>query len=204
MADFVTRAQVEIKATSGIAEDSAVNVWHFHTLSLATPWTSIRDALVDFYVAVQGLFPSTVLQNGHRIRLYRLDDPEPRAPVLDEDFNLTTPTSGTALPPELAACLSFQAERVSGQDQARRRGRVYIGPLDTAMLTGGLLTAAVQSSLATAATALLTESVAQGDWDWAVYSRVNGTAEPVTNGWVDNAPDVQRRRGLAATNRVTW
>lgn len=204
MADYIVRAQVEIKATSGIAEDSAQNVWHFLCANLTTPFAAIETALINFYRTIEGIYPATIAQNGHRIRQYRLDEPEPRAPVRDSNFNLTNPTSGTAMPPELAVCLSFQGARVSGTSQARRRGRVYLGPLDTAMFTGGLLTAAVQTSVAGAATNLLTASVGSGDWEWSVYSRMDSVTVPVTNGWVDNAPDVQRRRGLAATNRLTW
>jgi hypothetical protein len=38
----------------------------------------------------------------------------------------------------------------------------------------------------------------------AVWSPSNGDAVPVTDGWVDNAWDTQRRRGIDRTARSTW
>jgi hypothetical protein len=40
------------------------------------------------------------------------------------------------------------------------------------------------------------------DVDWVVYSRVTDTARKVTNWWVDDAWDIQRRRGLRPTTRT--
>jgi hypothetical protein len=39
--------------------------------------------------------------------------------------------------------------------------------------------------------------------DWCVWSRLERKARSVTDWWVDNEWDVQRRRGLKATQRKT-
>lgn len=198
------RAQVTIAMTSGVAKDAAQNVWHFQSALATTPYTLITTALQTFYRAIEGIFPDTVSQGGHRVRIYDLADPEPRAPVHDATFTLNSAPSGTQLPSECAVVLSFQGTRVSGQSQARRRGRVYLGPLDQAQLSSGRISAGTITTITTAASALLSSSTAAADWDWVVRSQVGATNVFVTNGWVDNAVDIQRRRGLEPTVRTTW
>jgi len=51
---------------------------------------------------------------------------------------------------------------------------------------------------------LLAPTETAGGWDWVVYSPTNGNTVNVDNGWVDNAFDTQRRRGLAVTARTNW
>jgi hypothetical protein len=41
------------------------------------------------------------------------------------------------------------------------------------------------------------------DVDWVVYSRVDNRSSPVTDWFVDNSWDTQRRRGPRATSRIT-
>jgi hypothetical protein len=42
-------------------------------------------------------------------------------------------------------------------------------------------------------------------WTWIVVSEVAGLNDViVTNGWVDNAFDIQRRRGVTPTSRSTF
>jgi hypothetical protein len=113
----------------------------------------------------------------------------------------------STLPPELAICVSFRAALASGVNAARRRGRVYIGPLsDNAREGGGdpQVASAARIALAQDADDLLTASNASADWSWGVYSRTDGILRPVVAGWVDDAFDVQRRRGLEPTTRSTY
>jgi hypothetical protein len=94
---------------------------------------------------------------------------------------------------------------VSGQPQARKRGRIYLGPFDTTQLNAdGRILPACQTTIRNAAQALLTASDVALDWSWAVYSPTNASGVIVDNGWVDNEWDTQRRRGRAATTRSTF
>jgi hypothetical protein len=43
-----------------------------------------------------------------------------------------------------------------------------------------------------------------GNNDWCVWSVADQIAVPVANGWIDNAFDVQRRRGVDYTSRTLW
>lgn len=199
------RVLVQLQMDSGIPEDKAVNVWHCDALSLPNGYEDFVDDLVTFYQAIDGSLMSSALNTtGHSLTVYRMSDDPPRAPVYTLPMTLT-PTSA-ALPPELAVCLSFQGERVSGQSQSRRRGRVYIGPLGsiTASSTNPEINSTNVGVLVTAATALLVASNASITYKWCVYSTVDSELVEVTNGWVDNAFDVQRRRGLTATSRSTF
>src|SRR5512135_553968 len=194
-----------MKTTSGIDKDASVNTFHVRT----TPPTILAGSTVaghwqTFMRAISGLFPSTVATSGHTLRAYDLADPEPRAPILDTTWSFSGPPSGASSPPELCIVTSFQGERESGLLQRRRRGRMYLGPLDAAVVDVGRISPTDQGTIATATKALVDNIASITDHAFCVYSRVDGTFVAVDNGWVDNAVDVQRRRGLASTARTTW
>lgn len=154
-------------------------------------------------VAIKGLFPATVATTAHVAKIYDLDDPEPRAPILQQNWSLGTAASGNALPSEVSLCLSYEGARVSGQDQKRRRGRMYLGPLDTGTCTAaGRPEPAGITTIQNAFLAFLVDMDA-ANAVFGVYSRSNDVLVVPATAWVDNAFDVQRRRGLDATERNT-
>lgn len=195
------RAQVTLAAASGTPQDAVQNVWHF----IADDVTALgvaMTALNTFYVAIDGLLSNLLAASGHTYKCYDYADPEPRAPVLEGGLSSFT-LGGASLPPEVAFCLSFQAPRQSGQPQARRRGRVYIGPIANSGLgTDGRPASAFLTTIGTAFDDLLEASEASAAWALAVYSRANAAAIEVVNGWYDNEWDTQRSRGRAATVRT--
>jgi len=134
-----------------------------------------------------------------------MDDDTPRAPIYDDTFDLGSNPTGDSLPPEIALCVSFQGARVSGTSQARRRGRVYLGPVrEDDNSSVGVPGSSVINDATAFGNFLLGASIADADYTWSVYSTVDNALVTVTNGWVDNAWDVQRRRGLSPTTRVTF
>jgi len=143
-----------------------------------------------------------------RIKVYDLDDPAPRVPIID-NVQTSLGGSGSALPAEVAICCSYQAVRQSGNDQANRRGRVFIGPLgDVSVNTAD--SSDVESRPTTAAMNTIINGIAQlavpvGDSavKWVVYSPTLDAFAEVDNLWIDNAFDTQRRRGVRATARTT-
>jgi hypothetical protein len=145
-------------------------------------------------------------------------------PILDHPFTIATGT-GTGLPRESAVVLSLSAphagiaEDVPGgvagpkgdtHPAARHRGRVYIGPLDNAALGAGVngpgVSAACRDALAAAAALLMTNvnTIAGGTHYWGIWSRKDSVIYPITSGYIDDAFDTQRRRGIGATARTTW
>jgi hypothetical protein len=115
----------------------------------------------------------------------------------------TTRNAGTVVtsnvPREVAVCLSFY----SGLNIQRRRGRLYI---PAPFLYGSGITGARPAADKREAVGLLAGILADlggPDIDWVVWSRRDQEARPVTNWWVDDEFDVQRRRGLRSTTRLT-
>lgn len=199
------KAQVTLYMTTNILEDAVVNTFWFESSDSAEIINDVPDFLAGAYDSVRGIFPSTVKQNGHSIKIYSMSDPEPRAPISDTTFNLTTAPTGNPVAPELALCCSFQGARVSGEVQARRRGRVYVGPHDAgAFATDGRPHADVIDAVAAFGQFIFDGAALMTSGEWVVYSPTEASSTPVTNGWVDNAWDIQRRRGVAPTARTLF
>jgi hypothetical protein len=206
----ILRAVVRLQQDTLNPLDTSVNVLHFFTLGdPATIAAEIADDIETAYEAFEGRFANAVAADfGTSVTFYDLSDPEPRAPVYQDLFPGTfTPAGGQMLPNEVAMCLSFQAARVSGQPQARRRGRIFLGPLGQVCLdstdTGRPSIATIVAAV-NVGTSLLSQSVASLNYDWVVFSRADNEGYPVVDGWVDNAWDTQRRRGLAPTTRTIF
>jgi len=204
---------VIIPMVSGVPADASVNTWHFDMP--ATGPTDVDDVHVKlraFYDGILGLYGSGVAQNGLKSKWYNLGDAKPRVPFAEKTWNWPTGPSGAWGANELAICLSFQGARVSGLNQARRRGRIYIGPVDNAHYDQGRIQSSAVTTLVAAATTFLTASKNSTTWKWVVHSVKNAEGVPgggdfdadVTDGWVDNAVDIQRRRGLAPTTRTVF
>jgi len=201
---------------SAIPEDVVTNVWSLKFVTLAptlTDWGLARARFITFYNAVYGATGFTAapwmrLANT-RWKGYDLNDPQPRAPRYDTTAALTPSVPANSVcTPETAVCLSFQGTQTSGIPQARRRGRIFLGGLAAPITPGTttifpLVASAATATVTTAASALKTGLTADG-WTWSVYSRTDDAMVTVDNGWIDNAPDTQRRRGQAPSLRTLW
>jgi hypothetical protein len=190
---------------SGLAEDVVVNAWSFNTAGtkIESEATAIVEALEDFYSAMV-TYRSSLLNGFVTFKFYDRADAKPRVPWHQDVRNVGT--SDSALPPEVALVTSFKAAPVSGQPPARRRGRLFIGPLSQGALsnTTGRPTAGVLSALGLASFNLLSASEAAGSWSWSIWSPTDNAAREVFEGWVDNEFDTQRRRGIRASERGAW
>jgi hypothetical protein len=155
-------------------------------------------ALHDFYEDLASYFSKAV--GDIRFKAYDMEQPPPRDPRDGTNFPRTS--SAQSLPSECAAALSYYSGTVP---RPRKRGRVYIGPLALSVLdqagsfpvlsttfTEALGGAAVNNLMATTGVA------------WGLLSRTTGDIWPITAGWVDNAVDIQRRRGEDATARTEY
>lgn len=211
-------AQVTIPYRSGLPEDVAVNTFHFTGVDdVEDMCTAIFGRMQLFYNTAYGsssrkicqLLSNEVAITAARVKMYDMAEPEPRPPVFDESLGLTgTPTAATNLPSEVALCASYAAAPMAGEVAARRRGRVYIGPLNTAASDGGSGTTPARPATTTREIlAEASEAMAAANTlgaQWVVWSRRNDSASEIVRGWVDNAFDTQRRRGPAATSRLSW
>jgi len=204
MADI--RAQVILHTDDANPANYITNSWAFQGTDPVPVLAGITTALKDFYDDLTGAYmASDLAQNGHEVKYYDLPGPIPNYPIEEDVFNLASNPSGSPLPSELAICLSFQGQRTPGFPQRRRRGRVYLGTWGASANTSGRPTAALITVIANAAATFKSNILALGDDTvWSVWSTVDQAGVPIDNGWVDNAWDVQRRRGLEDTSRTTF
>lgn len=205
------RAQVTFPAVSAIPADAVTNTWHFDSYGPEVDFQNVADMLKDFYSKTYAAlnpisyYLASGLSNVAEVRIYKMSDPKPRPPAFEGTFELGRPSGITPIPTECAVVLSFQATRQAGMPQSRRRNRVYLGPFSNrANGSDGRPSPGLKDSIARAAKELLDAAQASVVWSWAVYSPTNDAYYNVNNGWIDDAWDTQRRRGLAPTSRVVW
>lgn len=189
--------------TSNLASDNVVNAWSFNTSTAKNLVEAgqIQTALDNFYSALSA-YRSSKLTGQMIIRMYDRADASPRVPWFVVQVAIGTDVS--TLPLEVALVLSFKAANVSGQPAARRRGRVYIGPLSAgASSTDGVPVTGLVTALGLQAQNLRVASDS-ASWSWVVWSQADQAAREVFEGWIDNDFDTQRRRGRVATARTLW
>jgi len=210
--------QVSAPYFTNVPKDRITNVWHWVFTGAGTPtvaqYDQLRDIMMGFY---EGIFTSTTLAGlapwvkttGWTHKYYDMAAPLPRVPV----YNTTDTFAGSvapssSIPPEVALCVSYQAPATSGVPQARRRGRLFLGGIGAGMTAGTTSTFPVPGTTlianAAARASICADFTVTTPWQWVIWSRTLGTSADVTDGWVDNAFDTQRRRGQAASARTLW
>lgn len=215
------RVNASLGSASGIPADDHVNVWHFRGRAddIGDAADEIITALTTFYNSIEDLFCSNTTTGQVDYKFYNLVDPEPRVPFSTVNASAFTPTAGDGLPTECAICLSFSGPSTSGLPQRRRSGRLYLGNLTTGVtttVTGFVqVTAVARETIRDAALAIVT-GMDPLNASWSVFSPTTAGAKPwggsaidlaltdVTEGYVDNALDTQRRRGTLPSDRTTF
>lgn len=207
--------QVEHRMASGIPADDVVNTfaarWDGGGVPLATDFQLLRSAINTFFIDLGNTVlgaPMSGLATTHGVKIYRLIDPTPRVPVYENTFSVSLAVDSVGYPSEVAICNSIAADVASGQSAARRRGRIFIGPIAAdAGVTGtdGFRRPSntVMQTIAQASETLL-DNMALNSWTWCVWSRAANELNPVVRGWVNDEFDTQRRRQPGALTRVNW
>lgn len=203
----VYTCQVRIPMTTGVGADAVTNTFHLRWDGSGSPaeadfLAGPKTLLNGFYTAAGSLLSAFVSNTTIGLKVYEAWNPPPREPVYLATFTGIT-KGGVAGVPELSMVMSFQGAPAVGVSQARRRNRIYLGPLGFAS-SGVEVPAAQQDILRDAGQGLLDASDASANWTWVAASPTGVSATPVTNGWVDNAWDIQRRRGWLASTRLTF
>lgn len=204
------RVQAVFGHTSGLPEDRTVNNFGFIYADATYTFQEACDNIAEFgldpFYTSLGTAAGTLRSymakelTSLEYRFYDLSVAPPRFPYIVPSATWSAPPAGTSIPSEVALCLSF----VAGFNLPRRRGRIYLGPLnDQAFALNGRPEAALISDLAAKGDDLLAYSTFP-DLFQVVISPTAQAAEQVTGGWVDNAFDTQRRRGVAPTSRTTY
>lgn len=201
------QVQVSWFTDTGLPADAVVNTWSFKATETGADLGALCDGIASFYQATRLMFANTMdgTADGMTMKVYALADPEPRAPVFETTASIGA-TGGGALPSEVAACLSFRSTLESGTPAARRRGRVFLGALDTGVTessSGATFMASTDMTAFVDAAVTMADVLAALGWEWSIWSRVDDSLFPVVFVWMDNAFDTQRRRGPRSTFRQT-
>lgn len=208
---MLMRCMVRGITSSPDPSDVFVNVWYLDSPTL-NDLSALADAATprfkDFYQALMSYFTDFV--QSYEIRYYNMADLPPRVPEIRDP--LISPGHDPAqgnLPEELCIVGTYHG---TPPITRRRRGRLYIGPLCTTAL------AAVPDQPTRISTNAITAvrdrmnafaADVRGGY-WVVYSPTASEQEglqvktPVAGGWVDDAFDVQRRRGPDPSSRVSF
>lgn len=231
--------QARLPGGSGLPEDVFENVVHYSVEEADAPTdlATAMQAFRDFYI-VDGPGQSTFLGNYISETVQRTTDAcEIRAyfqpdltgvtpmgsPVGQLAFTMNPAATGSSLPEEVAAVISYNGD-LSGvpvsitnptpppptvRPQQRRRGRLYLGPLQAnagAEVTSEFRPSTAFRTDATAAFVTMAQAInalAQGE-TFGVWSKADAELYPAVAGYMDNAWDTQRRRGVDATTRTTF
>jgi hypothetical protein len=207
---MLVRAQVTFQGGTNLPEDRFINTFHFSKpgwATLAAAVAEIDGPLKTMYTAPYvgntiGSMTSPFVMRAFTVRYYDMAQAEPRVPLITNGTLPAVTSGGIALPEEAAIVSSFHG---SPPVTPRKRGRVYLGPLNHFVLTAGTTTAPtrvaanVRTSLAGAFTALAAANVG-----WVVYSPTGSLETPVVAGFINDDVDTQRRRGPDASARSIW
>lgn len=135
--------------------------------------------------------------SGLEIRVYDLGGGQP---TFQKQYPAITSTGETG-PGEVAICLSYSAVDDPDASTARRRGRIYVGPLLAAQV-GQRRVSDVQAAAVLDFGEDLASVGFASNTTWLLYSRTDTQTAKIESIWVDDAWDTQRRRGLAPSKRT--
>lgn len=208
-------AQVVMPRSTGLPADVITNTFHFSKTpadDLATVATELMAALTAFYNTgtnpVGTFIGPTVSRTAAAIQVKWYDGSLPEGARVPDTrtFTLATASGTTSLPSEVAVCLSFRSTASPAVARARKRGRIYLGPINSSGTAGSPTvdlrpSPALLTALRDAGKALANASVLAGH-PWCVYSPTQDDLFQITHVWTDDAFDTQRRRGIPASSRV--
>lgn len=191
----VIRAQCACIINPTAPRDWMLMTPHF---DFGLPLAQYQDFAEDLANALQAWQGAAATPRKWNVKLYDVAGLPPHYP-LGEATTATGDTSESPWPRELAMCLSFYSEH----NRPRQRGRVYTHP-GWSFAAGSLGARPSQGVIdKTLALGVVFKDAGGPDVDWVVYSRVDREARPVTDYWVDDEWDIQRRRGQKSTKRST-
>ena len=191
----IYRMQCSFAADTALPRDRFVITPHFST---PNPWPEMQSLVDDLADRLAAFDQAGANGREVNVRAYDAQSPPPNRPLAEATrARDVAPASRTMR--EIALCLSFYSEF----NEPRRRGRLYL-PLF--WISGGATVGPRPAAEHIARAAMLPEifqNLGGTDVDWCVFSRRDNEARPVTNWWIDDEFDVQRRRGLRSTTRTT-
>lgn len=164
----------------------------------STDWGKLCD---DAAAAWQSSWTLTTSIRPITVKVYNAQGAPPHDPLHTSTLNATAALNTPNWPTQLAMCLSFK-----GGQRPWQRGRMFLAPWTCATFAG-VSSIANRPSTAMQNQALSLADALAGlggiDIDWGVYSKTHDSWVSMTQAWVDDSWDIQRRRKLDPTGRVT-
>lgn len=203
------RAQVRWNLYAS-AEHTATNTFYFRGDDPLT--TEVEDVgellarLAAFWNEIRLLLPQAIFGTSQSptVLVYRMSDATPRLPIYEDQPDNYTLGAGTAYPSDIAICLSYRGEYSSGQPRARKRGRLFIGPViastgAVATNEGIRVTTAARTDLLDGAEKLALEVLTS--LKWVQWSETDQTWNTIVEASVDNQFDTRRSRDRLTSTR---
>jgi hypothetical protein len=206
--------QVAFERTTALPKDRIVNTLHFDcpaagtavitplTTLISKMWTQVNSPGVDRL----DVYAPPMLSGIVNLKFYDMAQPKPRPPIGTSGFTIAIGTTGNyPLPAEVALVGSYHATPAAGERPARRRGRIFFGPLNTGCVSTTVTAGDArpflnaQKTIAGAMRNLVVN--APTGYTWCVYSPTDHVLAPVTGVHCDDAFDTQRRRGAQSNSR---
>lgn len=189
----VHKFQVVLHNDTGLPRDDFVNVLYYEVNAPDTI-EGTCDEIANVYDIPT--FWNAQLSGHMTIKVYPLAGGQPE--LVKEYTAKLDPGSGNG-PSEVAICLSYAAVDDPQTSTGRRRGRIYVGPLHTA--NADRPGTSVRDLVLNMGQGLASVGTA-GNTTWMLYSQTDASAHKIESIWVDDAWDIQRRRGKAPSTRV--
>lgn len=146
------------------------------------------------------------------LKVYDTSEAPPRVPGI-RPIPTVVGTATTPMPTEVALVATFRAAPVPGVIYQRLYNRWYLGGVPSVWFVNGAadefprFLPAVLTRI-NDAFKVFHEKYNGNEFqpNWVQLSEAGGvsTARPIVGGWADDSPDTQRRRGVNATQRITW
>jgi len=161
-------------------------------------WQALADAIKNTWINTTGHWGYT--NNKITVLAYDFADAKPRPEKASSVYTPGTWQSADSNARQVALCVSFYSLR----NLKRSRGRVFLCPTNNVSSYAGRPTTTNMNGAidlikgVNTAIGALTPS-----WYQTIHSIADNNFKAVTNWWCDDSWDIQRRRKLKATTRVT-
>jgi hypothetical protein len=190
----VIRAQCAFQVDSADPSDVLMINPHFKIVNLPGLSNDVQGLADDLSTALNTW---DILATQVTVKMYDAQHAPPNYP-LATSVKRQGQIVATNINRDIAVCLSYYA----GVNRPRYRGRLYVPcALRNIVPSGAFVSTASMNNVATLVPILT--GLGGLDVDWVVYSRVDNTSRPVTDWFVDNSWDTQRRRGPRPTSRIS-
>lgn len=192
------------------ADQTATNTFYFRgdnpATSEAQDIAEITARIAAFWSALDVYLPNSIFgaSPSPTVVIYRMSDPPMRLPIYEDDPDVYTTVATTPYPSDVAICLSYHAAYSSGVNRARRRGRIFIGPVisstGTAVANQGVRVAPAVVTAFLNAAELLAVSV-NTSLVWVMWSETDQNWYAIIEASVDDQFDTRRSRDRGTSTR---